>query len=81
MLKNLRQDNSNCITLWSGEEFAVTKGAHLQNVILNINDQMDADYNIINTKVEPIKGKYSLKQYQEAYTMMDLNIHNMTMDK
>lgn len=38
MLKALRQDNSNCITLWTGEEFAVTKGTHLQNVILNIND-------------------------------------------
>jgi hypothetical protein len=59
MLKALRQDNSNCITLWSGEEFAVTKGAWLQNSILQINDVMDADYNIINTKCEPVKGKYT----------------------
>lgn len=31
--------------------------------------------------VDNLEGQFTLQEYKEAYTMMDLNIHNMTKEK
>lgn len=60
---------------------AVIKGAYLEKDIQEINKKVELDYNTIMKDVENLEGTFTLREYKEAYTMMDLNIQNMTKNK
>lgn len=81
MLDALQQDNSNCVTMWGPDEFEVTKGAWLHDKILAANDLMDRDHHTVMAEVENIEGQFTFDEYREAYTMMELHVQNMTIDK
>ena len=77
MFEALKQDNSNCVTLWTDEEFDIIKGSYLENFILQKNGQIEQDYHLIMKEVEGLEGTFTLREYQEAWTMMELNVQNM----
>lgn len=63
MFEALRQDNTNCTTLWGDEEYDVIKGSLMETNILQKNGQIEQDYNLIMKEVENLEGTFTLREY------------------
>ena len=81
MFDSLRQDNGQVPTLWGQEEFDIIKGASLEGQILSINQAVDNNYEVVSKEIENMEGQFTLREYKEAWTIMDLNFQNMVKSK
>ena len=51
-----------------------------KQVFYRKNGQIEQDYNLIMKDVEGLEGTFTLREYQEAWTMMELNVQNMKIE-